>query len=344
MNSGAQIKPIRAALFGYGLSGRYFHAPFLDSLGVQIVGALTNNLERIQNLKSDFPEARAFRTSEELLNSDIDLVVVASGNSSHVTDAISSLQAGIPVVVDKPMGLNLVQTREIIHNSQLYSTPISTYFNRRFDSDSLTVKRILEEGLLGEIFRCESRFERFREHGNSESWREKNGFTDGGGKLLDLQPHLISTVIDFFGEATLEYSSVRSIRGLADDDSFLALKHRSGVDSYLSACEVSGKPGPRLRLMGNKGALIVPELDKQEALLRAGKRPFDGIWKEDTRSTAYIQRGDEITEIKSQPGDYGSYYKQVLGALREESEWPVSNSDSLLVAEIIDEARARSIR
>ncbi len=344
MNGLAQNKSFRVGLFGYGLAGRYFHAPLLESVGFEIVGALTNNPERISHLKSDFPEARTFSHQAELLNEKLDLVVVASANASHATNAIAALQAQIPVVVDKPMGLNLLQTREIFHNAQLYATPVTTYFNRRFDSDSLTLKRVISEGIIGEIFRFESRFERFRESGNPASWRESSTHEEGGGKLLDLQPHLISTAIDFFGAASLEFSSVRSIRGLADDDSFLALKHESGVDSYLSACEVSGKPGPRLRVMGSKGALVIPEVDPQEALLRAGRKPINGSWGDEARSTGFIQRGDSIEEIICEPGNYASYYSQVKAALAGEAEWPVSTKDALLVAQIIEEAAARSTR
>ncbi|MFM8869683.1 MAG: Gfo/Idh/MocA family oxidoreductase, partial [Candidatus Nanopelagicus sp.] len=118
--------------------------------------------------------------------------------------------------------------------------PVTTYFNRKWDSDALTVKKVITEGVLGEIFRLESRFEVFKPKLKPDSWREKQSAAEGGGNLLDLQPHLISTALDWFGPADLISASVRSIRGASDDDIVLVLKHQNGVDSYLSASAVMG--------------------------------------------------------------------------------------------------------
>jgi predicted dehydrogenase len=162
---------------------------------------------------------------------------------------------------------------------------------------------------------------------------------DGGGQLLDLQPHLISTAIDWFGSAELVTASVRSLRGRADDDSVLVLQHESGVMSYLSASAVVGAPGPRIRILGTKGALVINDLDPQEALLRAGKFPENGTWSYPTTSQAFLHRGDNVEEIESIPGNYGHFYKAVELAITTGAPWPVPNSDALLVASIIDQAR-----
>lgn len=132
---------------------------------------------------------------------------------------------------------------------------------------------MISDGVIGKIFRLESRFERFRKEINPGSWRENQEASEGGGILLDLQPHLLSTALDWFGPAELVSSSLNSIRGGVDDDSVLVLKHASGVDSYLSASAIVGSPGPRVRLIGDKGALIISDLDPQEAILRSGVYP-----------------------------------------------------------------------
>jgi predicted dehydrogenase len=248
------------------------------------------------------------------------------------------------VVIDKPMALNSNETEEIIKVSESEGVPVTTFFNRRWDSDALTIKKIIAEGILGNIFRFEARFERYRTLGNPDSWRERLSPAEGGGKLLDLQPHLLSTTIDFFGQGELQYSSVRSIRGLSDDDSFLVLKHKNNVDSYLSACEVMGSPGPRIRLTGDKASLVVHGLDPQEGYLRQGLYPENGKWSVDTRTPAFIHRGEDITEYESVPGDYVQFYLQVKTALETGSAMPVSTDDALYVAKIIDQARSISTR
>jgi scyllo-inositol 2-dehydrogenase (NADP+) len=335
---------LRAAIIGYGLAGRTFHSQLLKCAGFEIAGVMLASDQRKDQLKADFPSAVAVENIKEIIALKPDLVVVASPNSFHAPQAIELLKAKIPVVVDKPMALNAAETEQIIKVSEQEGVPVTAFFNRRWDSDSLTIKKVLSEGTLGNIFRFEARFERFRPLGNPDSWRERLIGAEGGGKLLDLQPHLLSTCIDFFGHGELQYASVRSIRGLSDDDSFLVLKHQNNVDSYLSTCEVMGTPGPRIRLTGDQGSLVIQGLDPQEGYLREAVSPENGKWAVDTRTPAFIHRGDEVTEYESVPGDYVHFYLQVKQALMTGSPMPVSTEDALYVAKIIDQARSISVR
>ena len=330
---------LRVGIAGYGLAGRYFHAPLLKGCGFEVVAIQTSNSERTQHAKSDFPDATVVSSIEGLVAEDLDLVVVASANLVHAEHALTAINAGIPVVVDKPMGRSFAETQLIVNAAKQAGVGLSTFFNRRWDSDALTIKKVLQSGALGTIHRIDSRFERFRPELNVASWRENMSAADGGGQLLDLQPHLISTAIDWFGTAELVTASVRSLRGGADDDSVLVLRHQSGVMSYLSASAVVGAPGPRIRILGTKGALVINDLDPQEALLRAGEFPEGGTWKVPTTSRAFIHRGDEIEEIASVPGNYGHFYKEVEAAITTGSPWPIPNEDALLVAQLIDQAR-----
>ena len=330
---------LRVGIAGYGLAGRYFHAPLLKGCGFEVVAIQTSNSERTQHAKSDFPDATVVSSIEGLVAEDLDLVVVASANLVHAEHALTAINAGIPVVVDKPMGRSFAETQLIVNAAKQAGVGLSTFFNRRWDSDALTIKKVLQSGVLGTIHRIDSRFERFRPELNVASWRENMSAAYGGGQLLDLQPHLISTAIDWFGTAELVTASVRSLRGGADDDSVLVLRHQSGVMSYLSASAVVGAPGPRIRILGTKGALVINDLDPQEALLRAGEFPEGGTWKVPTTSRAFIHRGDEIEEIASVPGNYGHFYKEVEAAITTGSPWPIPNEDALLVSQLIDQAR-----
>jgi predicted dehydrogenase len=332
----------RVGIAGYGLAGRYFHAPLLVGAGFEIASILTKNEQRILDAKTDFPNVQICNSLEELLKSKIDLLVVASANQSHAEQAIAGLKAGIPVVVDKPMGRTLKETEEIIAVSKQTGVGVSTYFNRKWDSDSLTIKKIISEGLLGQIFRLESRFEVFRPELKG-GWREKKDVEQGGGNLLDLQPHLVSTALDWFGPAQLISASVRVIRGGSDDDIVLTLKHESGVDSYLSASAIMGSAGPRIRLVGDKATLVIKDLDPQENLLRSGVKPKDGKWQQSTKSAAYIHAGDQVVEYQGVDGNYTQYYLEVKNALAG-GKWPVSTEEALAVAKIIDQAREISFR
>ena len=335
---------MRAGIAGYGLAGRVFHAPLLKGCGYEVASILTSNPERIAQAKSDFPGAQIFSELDAFLDSGLDLVVIASSNVAHLPQARAALERQIPTVVDKPMGRTVAEVKEMIELSEKNKTLLTTFFNRRWDSDSLTIKKLLSTGELGQPFRFDGRFERFRPDRNLASWRENLSPEDGGGLLLDLQSHLVSTALDYFGPAQVVSASVRSIRGGADDDVTVTLKHDSGVDSYLAASAVSGAPGPRVRLLGTKGALVINELDPQEDALRAGQIPLGGIWSTPMTSAAAIHKGDDVTSVESVPGNYAAFYSLVKASIESGSPAPVSLADALRVAEIIEEARAISVR
>ena len=330
---------LKVGIAGYGLAGRSFHAPILAGTNFEVTAVLTTNDVRKRHAKEDFPTVKIVSTIEELCAQDLDLIVIASGNQVHLSQALTAINAGIPTVVDKPMGINVAQTREILDAADSAGVAVTTYFNRKWDSDILTLKRVIRDGQIGRVIRMDSRFERFRPQLNPQSWRENNSPEDGGGLLLDLMPHLISTAIECFGPANLKSSSIRSVRGGADDDCVLVLAHETGVESILSASAVVGAPGPRLRVIGSEGAFVVKELDPQEALLRAGKAPKDGKWEEGTSSQAFIHRGDSVEEFKTDPGNYASFYSLVHEAIVNKTAMPISPEEILAVAQIIDKAR-----
>jgi predicted dehydrogenase len=335
---------MRAGIAGYGLAGRVFHAPLLKGCGYEVASILTSNPERVSQAKSNFPLAQIFDDLDTFLDSGLDVVVIASSNIAHLPQTRAALERQIPTVVDKPMGRTVAEVKEMIELSEKKKTLLTTFFNRRWDSDSLTIKKLLATGEIGTPFRFDGRFERFRPERNLASWRENLPAEEGGGLLLDLQSHLISTALDYFGPADVVTASVRSIRGGADDDVTVVLRHESGVDSYLAASAVSGAPGPRVRLLGSKGALVINELDPQEDALRAGKIPMGGAWSAPMTNMAEIHKGGEVLPVDSVSGNYAAFYTLVKAAIETGSAAPVSLADALRVAEIIEEARAISVR
>lgn len=336
----------RVGLIGYGLAGRSFHAPLLQAAGFFISAIASRSIEKRGLAHDEFPLATMLASAEELVEEELDLVVIASTNEVHAAQARLAIDAGIPVVVDKPMALDYYETLALFDYADARGVPITVFFNRLFDSDTLTMKRVIETGEIGEIFRFESRFERFRPESNPNAWRENTPSILGGGLLLDLQTHLVSTALHLFGPAELEFASLRKIRGEVDDDVLLVLKHETGVDSYLSASAISGAPGPRLRVNGRNAALIATGLDPQEALLRAGAKPLSTGWTDLASATSEfrIHKGDSSIDYKGVPGNYVSYYNQVLNSLETGAEMPISREFALDVARVLDRARELDIR
>lgn len=337
---------MKAGIIGYGLGGRYFHGPTLLSAGFHVTAICARSLEKKAAAHQDFPNAAIVNSIDELVAEDLDLIVVASPNEFHSEHALASIRAGINTVVDKPMGRDYYETLGLYDAAEQSGVLLTVFFNRFWDSDSLTIKKIIKQGEIGNIFRLESRFERFRPEINPLAWRENTSFEAGGGLLLDLQSHLVSTALDWFGPAELVFSSVRSIRGASDDDVLLVLKHENGVDSYLSASAISGNPGPKIRLNGDKASLVITELDKQEEILRRGFRAQAGQWidGDEITSSAKIYKGSDSFSYRGEAGFYPAFYNEVRLAIEYGGELPVSRELSLSVARIIDQARQISIR
>ena len=137
---------LRVGIAGYGLAGRYFHAPLLKGCGFEVAAVLTTNPVRVGHALQDFPATAVVESMQELVGHNLDLVVVASANLVHAEQAAVALKAGIPVVVDKPMGRNYEETTAIVELSKTLGVPVSTFFNRRWDSDALTIKKVIADG------------------------------------------------------------------------------------------------------------------------------------------------------------------------------------------------------
>jgi len=312
---------LRAAIIGYGLAGRSFHAPLIAGTeGLVVTSVVTANPERQTQVSREHPDARILASPAELWENaeDHDLVVVATPNAAHAPLAGEAIDRGLPVVVDKPMALTSGEAEALVTHAERLSRLLTVFQNRRWDSDQLTLARLLEEGRLGTILRYESRFERWRPSSSGESWRDMTAPELGGGQLLDLGTHLVDQALVLFGPVTHVYAEVDARRGApSDDDAFVALRHAHGVISHLRASAITAAPGPRLRVLGTTAAFVVRELDGQESALRSGARP-DQVpdWGSEPESRwGRLVSGEESEPVPSENGDWPQFYALLVRAL-----------------------------
>ena len=336
--------PIRVALLGYGLAGAVFHAPLIAAVeGLELAAIVTRDDERRTRARRDHPSAALLASPEEVREraGDFDLVVVAAANRAHVPPARSSIQAGLAVVVDKPLAANADAGRSLVRDARERGVMLTVFQNRRWDGDFLTVRGLLEEGPLGEVARFESRFERWRPE-LSGGWRESGDPQDAGGLLNDLGSHLVDQALFLFGPAAKVYSELDTRRAGAqtDDDSFVALLHESGVRSHLWMSAVAAQLGPRFRVLGSRAAYVKFGIDVQEELLHAGRRPDDPLWgREPEDRWGSLGAGDELRRIPTVPGAYQRFYEGVMLALREDAPPPVDPDGVVAGLEVLDAAR-----
>jgi predicted dehydrogenase len=343
---GVRVGDLQAGIIGYGLAGQSFHAPLIASTpGLAVAAVVTANAQRADAARREHPAAEVVSTAESLAESDLDLVVVASPNHTHAELARLALSWELAVVVDKPLAGDAAEAETLVDLAAERGLLLTVFHNRRWDSDHLTLKRLIAAGELGDVLRYESRFERWRpELGpDAKEWRDLAG-APAGGVRLDLGPHLVDQALELFGPPEALHAEMRAVRGGADDDLFLALRHRSGVVSHLWASAVAAAPGPRLRVLGTKGAYVVEEVDGQEDALRAGRRPGDGgPWGEEPPERwGRLVRGDRREPVRAEPGRWPEFYARLERALREGAPPPVDPRDAVAGLRVLDAARAAS--
>jgi predicted dehydrogenase len=339
------VAELRVAIIGYGLAGRFFHAPLIAATeGLELASVITSSPERQSQISRAYPDARRLTSPDELWEraEDHDLVVLATPNNTHVPLAAEAIDRGLAVVVDKPLALTSGEAEGLIAVSERSSRLLTVFQNRRWDSDQLTLARLLAEGRLGTVLRYESRFERWRPSASTESWRDSTSPALGGGQLLDLGTHLVDQALVLFGPVTHVYAEVDARRGTpSDDDAFLALRHANGVLSHLRASAVTAAPGPRLRVLGTKAAFVVEGLDGQEDALRSGVRPDEvPDWGVEPESRwGQLVTGDESAPVASERGDWPRFYALVVRALRDGDPPPVDPRDAMVTLRVLEAAR-----
>ncbi|MGR8010333.1 Gfo/Idh/MocA family oxidoreductase [Streptomyces hypolithicus] len=349
--------PLRVGLVGYGLAGSVFHAPLIAATdGLVLDTVVTSNPERRERARAEFPGVRFAASPDELWGAradELDLIVIASPNKTHVPLATAALNAGLPVVVDKPVAGTAADARELAALAAGRGLTLSVFQNRRWDNDFLTLKHLIDAGELGDVQRFESRFERWRPQPKG-GWRESGDPAEIGGLLYDLGSHVVDQALVLFGPATRVYaeSDVRRPGAEADDDTFIAITHVGGVRSHLYVSATTAQLGPRFRVLGSRAGYVKYGLDPQEAALREGRRPAagaDGNWGEEPEAAwGRLGAGESPltgggSPVPTLPGAYPAYYAAVATAVREGTAPPVTAEQAAATLDVLEAAR-RSAR
>ncbi|MGI4840457.1 MAG: Gfo/Idh/MocA family protein [Janthinobacterium lividum] len=333
---------MRIGLVGYGFGGRFFHAPLLTSLAdAKLVGVVTRSDERRQQLSADHPGVPAFDSIGQLVEAGVDLLVICTPLPGRAALIQEAFDHGIAVVSDKPFAFNATEASALIAAAHSGGAPFTVYQNRRWDSDFLTVRKLIAEGTLGTVSHFESRFERYSP--------QSLGDTSAGGVLLDLGSHLVDQALQLFGAVETVYGELYYSPQAPDVDYgfFVALRHRSGVVSHLYGNKLQDAEPRRFRVTGSNGTYCVEGLDGQEEATLAGRSPRSegerwGV--EEHRRWGWFERGAEREKVRSEHGNWPRFYGQVVEAIKEGRELPVALDEALLTVRVLDAARLSSVR
>lgn len=309
---------INTCITGFGISAKVFHAPFLS---VSPYYHLTTVVQRNSNNAQEvYPALNICRSIEEALeNTGTELFIITTPNETHFPFAKKILAAGRNVVLEKPFTITTGEAMELIELAKSKQKILSVYQNRRYVSDFLTIKEIIQTNQLGDILEFEGHFDRYRPEAKPNAWREDA--TPGSGVLYDLAPHLTDQALCLFGLPKFITADIRKQRPHARVDDYFDIRlDYDFTKVILKAGMLVREPGPRYIIHGTKGSFIKYGDDPQEAALRKGEIPGGKDWgREDAGAAGLIHteiNGEIIRrKVESKKGDFGLYYDNLYNSL-----------------------------
>ena len=335
------MQKIKTVLLSYGMSGKVFHAPFLElHPGFELVGSWERSKKLIQK---DYPEVKSFPSFESILeDKTIDLVVVNTPIDTHFDYAKKVMLAGKHAIVEKAFTSNVAEANELAALAKEKGLKLAVFQNRRWDSDFKTVKKILDDKLLGEIVEAEFHFDRYNPILSPKVHKET--VNSGSGIMKDLGPHIIDQALYLFGLPNAVFADIRITRKNSVVDDYLdILLYYSDIRVRLKASFFVREPNPSYVVHGKKGSFLKSRGDVQEDQLKAGKKPNLTTWGTEKDS----QEGILHTEIEGRiikeivptlQGNYYEFFEGVYQAIINDKLEPVTAQDGVNVMQIIEAA------
>ncbi len=327
---------LKVGLVGFGFSGQTFHAPLICSVPeLELSYVVSRNREAVNAI---LPKVSVVPTMEEVLERpEVQLIVLATPNDLHFDQAKLALLSQKHVVVDKPFTTTSAQAAELLALSKRQGRVLSVFHNRRWDSDYLTVKKLIKQNVLGEIKQMESHFDRYKPDAR-DRWKEQA--SRGGGIWNDLGSHLLDQVLHLFGKPDSLWTDVEIQRNQSQGpDYFHAVLRYQKMRVILHSTSYALAEAPRFSIYGTKGNFIKFGFDPQEEHLKKGLMPDStGYGLDQNSGRLTYKEGSEVKTktIPSEIGNYRDYYVGVARAILNQEANPVSAEEALQVVELLE--------
>jgi len=340
------MKKIKTALLSYGMSGKVFHAPFLElHPGFELTGAW----ERSKHLiNEDFPLVKSYPTLESVLKDDVDLVIVNTPVETHFEYAQEALLAGKHVLVEKAFTTTVAEAQELKAIAQEKKLRLAVFQNRRWDSDFKTVKEILDKQLLGRLVEAEIHFDRYNPALSTKAHKEV--YSAGAGILKDLGPHIIDQALHLFGFPESLFADIRTTREhSAVDDWFDITLFYADFRVRLKSGFFVREPLPSYIFHGKKGSFIKSRGDVQEDDLKLGKKPMVTDWGiEPIYKSGVLHTEIEGSVVRENfatlHGNYYGFFDGLYQSITKGTVEPVTAQDGIDVMRVIEGAIESSFR
>lgn len=326
-----QSPSINVGIVGFGLSGQFFHTPFIQNHPGFYLHSIVSSGDKAGKV---CPEVAIQKDYSALLNDPaIHLIVICTPHKFHLKQATQAMQAGKHVVIEKPVAMNSADVKLLMQTSTKTGKQFFPFHNRRFDGDFITVKKLLDENLLGEALTYNSHFDRYNPTISRAGWRYLEA--DGGGTLFDLGPHLIDQAICLFGKPDTVWCKLYTQRpGSQASDGFDLKLFYKNLTASLGAGVLVFEPGPRFQVHGTHGSYIKYGTDPQEGKLREGIQPnLNGLGNETEENFGILRstrsNNSEKRRWPTSPGNYMAFYNNVYECLTMGAEPIISSMDAL---------------
>jgi len=335
------INPIKTGLLSFGMSGRLFHAPFVNAHEGFELTALVERSKKIAH--ENYSGIKSYDTVDALLDDEtIELVIVNTPNPTHFEFTLKALQKGKHVLTEKPFTITpdkAKQLFEVAKKNQLHALP---YQNRRFDSDFLSVKNVLDSGKLGRLVEVHFRYDRYRIAIGPKATKENP--IPGAGLLYDLGPHLLDQVLSTFGMPLSWTKTLAHFRPhtQVDDYAHIHLAYPDNLQVFVTTSLMVVDSKPAYILNGTRGSYAKQRADIQEEQLLSGmspNNPLYGIEKENQEGSLVtvdeegIKQSEKVKSIKS---SYLNIFDAVHKTIREGKPYPVTQEQLLAQLRILN--------
>lgn len=333
--------PVVTGILSYGMSGRVFHAPFVDINPDFHLYAVTERHRKVAGQR--YPEIVSYNSVDELLgDKSIELVIVNTPNNTHYEYAKKALLAGKHVLVEKPFASSSSEARDLFDTARENNRKVMVYQNRRFDSDFLSVKRVVESGEPGALIEVHFRYDRYRRELSQKLFKEEP--LPASGLTYDLGPHLIDQVISLFGKPLSSVKTTGIFRqgSRVDDYINVHLKYPGGLNVYVTSSLLVASPLPAFVVHGTRGSYIKARTDVQEEQLDKGLSPADAAYGvepdgSEGQLTIIDEEGNKETQyVTSVRSNYNHLFNAVYQHIRNDQPFPVKEEEIMWQMHILE--------
>ena len=332
---------LTVGFIGNGKSANRYHIPFILQRSDKIKIKMIYTRQHSRDVWDEIPGVIYTEDLQELLNDqEVQVIIISTPSQSHYELAKTVLNAGKNCVVEKPFTETLEEAKELYTLAKQKGVMIQCYQNRRFDSDFLTVQKVIESGKLGDLLELEMHFDYYRPY-IPESVHE---FSQINSYLYGHGCHTLDQVISYFGKPDSIHYDVRQLLGVGRMNDYFDL------DLYYGTLKVSvkssyfrAKERPSFIIYGKKGMFVKEKKDKQEEHLKMFYMPdhedFGVDLPHEYGTLTYYDDNNQYHEEKvvSVNGDYGRYYDALYETLINGKEKLVKDEETLLQLRILEE-------